>query len=65
MVYPEIPVTYNSVLFGYYGSDTNMDGKVKYQGPTNDIDAIIFFDVLFHPGNTKFRLNYAIRGQVP
>lgn len=62
---PNVPITYNSVLHGYYGSDTNMDGKVKYQGPKNDIDAIIFFNVLFHPNNTQYRLNYAIFEQIP
>ncbi len=62
---PESPITYNSVLHGYYGSDTNLDGKVKYQGPTNDIDGIIFFNVLFHPENTQFRLNFSILEQIP
>ena len=62
---PEVPITYNSVLHGYYGSDTNMDGKVKYQGPRNDIDAYIFFNVLFHPQNTGYRLNFAILEQIP
>ena len=62
---PGIPITYNSVLQGYYGSDTNMDGKVKYQGPKNDIDAYIFFNVLFHPQNTEYRLNFAISEQIP
>ena len=62
---PGIPITYNSVLHGYYGSDTNMDGKVKYQGPKNDIDAYIFFNVLFHPQNTAYRLNFAISEQIP
>ncbi len=62
---PGIPITYNSVLQGYYGSDTNMDGKVKYQGPKNDIDAYIFFNVLFHPQNTAYRLNFAISEQIP
>lgn len=62
---PDIPITYNSVLHGYYGSDTNMDGKVKYQGPQNDIDAYIFFNVLFHPQNTAYRLNFAIPEQIP
>ena len=60
-----IPITYNSVLHGYYGSDTNMDGRVKYQGPKNDIDAYIFFNVLFHPQNTSYRLNFAISEQIP
>jgi len=62
---PSIPITYNSVLHGYYSSDTNMDGKVKYQGPKNDIDAYIFFNILFHPRNTSFRLNFAISEQIP
>ncbi|MEM6318549.1 MAG: Ig-like domain-containing protein [Bacteroidota bacterium] len=62
---PGTPITYNSVLNGYYGTDTNMDGKVKYQGPKNDIDAIIFFNVLFHPENTRYRLNFAISEQIP
>lgn len=59
------PISYNSVLHGYYNSDTNMDGRVKYQGPRNDIDAIIFFNVLFHPENENFRLNFAIPEQLP
>jgi len=62
---PDTPITYNSVLQGYYGSDTNLDGKVKYQGPSNDIDAIIFFNVLFHPENTQYRLNFSISEQIP
>ena len=40
---PDGEIKYNSVLHGYYTSDTNLDGKVKYQGPKNDIDALIFF----------------------
>jgi len=62
---PDRPITYNSVIQGYYGSDTNLDGRVKYQGPRNDIDAIIFFNVLFHPENTQFRLNFSITEQIP
>ncbi len=62
---PDSVIKYNSVLQGYYNSDTNLDGKVKYQGPKNDIDALIFFNVLFHPDNTEFRLNYSIVEQIP
>jgi hypothetical protein len=43
---------FSFVPMGYYLGDTNLDGDVKYQGPANDIDALIFFNVLNHLGNT-------------
>jgi hypothetical protein len=30
------------VASGYYREDTNMDGLVKYTGPANDRDVILF-----------------------
>ena len=62
---PNGDISYNSVLEGYYNSDTNMDGQVKFQGPENDIDQLIFFNVLNHPSNTNFLLNYIATEQIP
>jgi len=57
---PNGEISYNSVLDGYFNSDTNMDGQVKFQGPRNDIDALIFFNILNHPSNENFLLNYIV-----
>jgi hypothetical protein len=62
---PGKPLSYNNVLHGYYGSDVNLDGRVKYQGPKNDIDANLFFNIIFHPKNTTYKLNFFITEQVP
>ena len=62
---PNGDISYNSVLDGYFNSDTNMDGQVKFQGPSNDIDALIFFNILNHPSNTNFLLNYIVTEQIP
>ena len=62
---PNGDISYNSVLDGYFNSDTNMDGQVKFQGPDNDIDALIFFNILYHPSNTNFLLNYIVTEQIP
>jgi hypothetical protein len=43
---------FSFVPTGYKLGDTNLDGDVKYQGPKNDVDAMIFFNVLSHPANT-------------
>ena len=45
---------FSYVPMGYHIGDTNLDGDVKYQGPTNDVDNLIFFNVLSHPANTTF-----------
>jgi hypothetical protein len=42
---------YSFVPSGYYLGDTNLDGDVKYQGLANDVDALIFFNVIDHPNN--------------
>jgi len=62
---PSGDLSYNSVLDGYFNSDTNMDGQVKFQGPKNDIDALIFFNILNHPSNSNFLLNYIVTEQIP
>ncbi len=62
---PNGDISYNSILEGYFNSDTNMDGKVKFQGPENDIDKLIFFNILYHPNNTNFLLNYIVTEQIP
>ena len=64
-VNPNGDISYNSILEGYFNSDTNMDGKVKFQGPENDIDKLIFFNILYHPNNTNFLLNYIVTEQIP
>lgn len=43
---------FSFVPMGYHIGDTNLDGDVKYQGPTNDVDSMIFFNVMTHPANT-------------
>jgi len=50
---------------GYYLSDCNMDGEVKYQGLSNDIDDLIFFNILSHPQNPSFFTNFFMEEQVP
>lgn len=57
--------SFNHIRNGYYTGDTNMDGSVKYQGLNNDIDVLIFFNVLNHPENTSFFINFFITEQLP
>jgi hypothetical protein len=58
--------SYNHVRNGYYPGDNNLDGYVKYQGPANDIDQFIFFNIISrHPGNVNKYVNYYITEQLP
>jgi hypothetical protein len=58
--------SYNHVRDGYYPGDNNLDGRVKYQGPANDVDQYIFFNIISrHPGNTQKYINYYITQQLP
>ncbi len=57
--------SFNHIREGYFSSDTNMDGEVKYQGLNNDIDQLIFFNVLQHPLNVNFFVNFFITEQLP
>ena len=41
--------SYNHIRKGYFNGDTNLDGDVKYQGPKNDLDRLMFFNVLSYP----------------
>ncbi len=59
------PPIYNHISMGYYLSDCNMDGDVKYQGLSNDIDDLIFFNILSHPQNPNFFTNFFMEEQVP
>lgn len=59
------PPQYNHITRGYYLSDCNLDGDVRYQGGNNDIDDYIFFNVFSHPANTSFFTNFFIEEQVP
>jgi hypothetical protein len=56
---------FNFIRQGYYNGDTNMDGEEKYQGLKNDIDALIFTNILEHPGNVESFLNFFIIEQLP
>ncbi len=54
--------SYNHVRNGYYPGDNNLDGYVKYQGPANDIDPFIFFNIMIrHPDNHDNLVNFYIR----
>ncbi len=58
--------SYNHVRNGYMPGDNNLDGFVKYQGPANDVDPFIFFNIISrHPGNTNKFVNYYITEQLP
>jgi hypothetical protein len=58
--------SFNFISKGYLNADTNMDGKVKFQGGgNNDVDQLIFFNVLQHPANTNHFINYIISQQLP
>ncbi len=57
--------SFNHIAKGYKQGDTNLDGSVKYQGLNNDVDQTIFFNVLQHPLNTSFFVNYFITEQLP
>ncbi|MDF1866705.1 MAG: hypothetical protein P1U70_17850 [Saprospiraceae bacterium] len=57
--------SFNHILYGYRTGDTNLDGEVRYQGLDNDIDVLIFFNVLFHPENVNSFINFFITEQIP
>ncbi len=57
--------SFNHIVHDYRTGDTNMDGEVRYQGASNDIDALIFFNILNHPENTSFFINFFITQQLP
>ena len=48
---------------GYKLGDTNLDGDVKYQGPRNDVDNFIFFNVIPFPLNTANSALYIMSEQ--
>jgi hypothetical protein len=54
---------FSFVPTGYHLGDTNLDGDVKYQGPNNDVDSLIFFNVLTHPSNTGVSKLYIVSEQ--
>ena len=57
---------FNHVTKGYYAGDNNLDGEVKFQGPGNDLDQFIFFNIIArHPGNVGNNVNYYIEQQIP
>jgi hypothetical protein len=54
----------NYIYDGYHGSDANMDGQAVFQGTGNDIDFMIFFNVIGHPAS-GFVINYVVMEQLP
>ncbi len=56
---------FNYIVHGYKSTDTNMDGKTIYQGTGNDVDGLIFFNVLLHPNNVLNAINFTILQQIP
>jgi hypothetical protein len=61
---PLNPLFNNSyVPTGYKLGDTNLDGDVKYQGPANDVDNLIFFNVIPFPLNTANSALYIMSEQ--
>ncbi len=57
--------SFNHIAHGYSLGDTNMDGKVIYGGSNNDVDQMIFFNILQHPGNPTPFINFFITQQLP
>ncbi len=52
--------TNNGVKNGYralWAGDFNGDGKLKFTNPSDDIN-VLYFDILFHPGNPNANANY-------
>ena len=56
---------HNFIISDYCLGDSNMDGELKYQGPNNDIDNLMFFNVILHDENPDFRGNKIIYEQIP
>jgi hypothetical protein len=54
---------FSFVPMGYHIGDTNLDGDVKYQGPVNDVDNLIFFNVLTHPLNSTISPIFLVNEQ--
>jgi hypothetical protein len=50
---------------GYKQGDHNMDGNAIYQGQVNDIDPLVFFNVMQHPGNAAMNAIFVIYQQIP
>jgi hypothetical protein len=50
---------------GYRQGDINMDGDVKYQGPANDLDPIIFFNIVLYPLNTSYSPIFIMYERIP
>jgi len=56
---------HNFIIKDYCLGDNNMDGELKYQGPNNDIDNLMFFNVILHEENLDYRSNKIIYEQIP
>jgi hypothetical protein len=57
--------SFNFIGHGYKTSDTDLNGNYIFQGAGNDVDNMIFFNVLQHPGNTSTVTNFIIYEQLP
>jgi len=58
-------VNYNFIYQGYLLGDLNMDGNLILQGLKNDIDGILFFNILLHEENERALPNKIIFEQLP
>ncbi|MEM6319091.1 MAG: hypothetical protein AAF960_15565 [Bacteroidota bacterium] len=55
----------NFISKGYSASDVNMDGRLIYQGGNNDIDELIFYNIITHPKNMTLFTNFYKKEQIP
>jgi hypothetical protein len=55
----------NYILLDYKSGDTNLDGRVIYQGPNNDRAPILFKSILLHPANYANLSNFMILDALP
>jgi hypothetical protein len=53
------------IEMGYKQGDHNLDGEAIYQGIVNDIDPLVFFNVIQHPANTTLNHIFVIYQQIP
>jgi hypothetical protein len=51
---------FSYVPMGYHIGDTNLDGDVKYQGALNDLDFLIFFNIMTHPTNQSSSILHVV-----
>lgn len=55
---------WNFWIEGYFTADCNLDGNVVFQGPQNDL-LHLFLNILFHPLNNTFNIDFVVQEQLP